>query len=84
MELTPASQEVFMKYAKDAHNWSGEPWVSAGNVKCTEAMKGNLSDLVKKGLIEIEEPFGDGQTCVIYTALGIAYAESLNINLWGI
>ena len=50
--LTPATLATFSLYADDSANWSGCPWVSAGNVKCTLAMRGNLSDLVKKDLID--------------------------------
>ena len=45
MTLTEASHEVFMTYAKDASNWCGRPWVTKGNIDCTNEMRGNLSDL---------------------------------------
>jgi hypothetical protein len=53
MELTKSSLETFLVYANDARNWSGNPYVSGGNITCTKEMRGNLSDLVKKDLIEI-------------------------------
>ena len=79
IEITEASKEVFREYAKDAGNWSGNPWVSEGNIQPTKAQRGNLGDLVKKGLIEIHE--SDKQKYIIFTEAGIKYAETLGIDL---
>ncbi len=75
IELTEASHELFMDYAKDAGNWSGNPWVSDGNVECGPKRRGNLSDLVKKGLIETEE-YEPGEYYVIFTRIGKMYAKA--------
>ena len=83
-ELTPDSLRTFREYAEDASNWSGYPWVSAGNVTVTPAMRGNLSDLVQKGLIHIEDYEGRGRSddmYVTFTDLGEAYAADLGIRL---
>ena len=77
--LTAASLEVFTMYAKDSENWDGNPWVSAGNVRLTKAQTGNLSDLVQKGLIEIED--NEPNTYVVFTQAGEALAQSLGIDL---
>ena len=74
IKLTPASLETFLEYAHDASNWSFSPYVSTGNVHCTKQTRGNLADLVKKGLIEIE---GDrGEECIWFTDAGVAFALS--------
>ena len=78
--LTDATLKTFMAYAKDAGNWGGNPWVSGGNVECTQAMRGNLADLVKKGLIEIHDHEGRGRAKDMYltfTQEGVALASSL-------
>jgi hypothetical protein len=79
ISLTPASLEVFTMYAKDSWNWDGNPWVSVGNVRPTKEQRGNLSDLVKKGLIEIEDYEPD--TYVVFTEYGEELAVLLGIDL---
>jgi hypothetical protein len=74
LTLTPASHETFMLYAEDADNWSGYPWVSDGNVFLTKEQRGNLSDLVQKGLITLGED--GGMNFVVFTEAGRAYAEA--------
>lgn len=78
--LTPATHETFMTYAEDAGNWSGNPYVSEGNVACTRETRGNLSDLVKKGLIRIVPPSDIG-SYVVFTPLGVEYAAQHGIDL---
>lgn len=72
-ELTDDTLRVFLMYAKDAGNWGGLPWVSNGNISPTKADRGNLSDLVKKGLIKIEEDSELGRY-VAFTPAGSALA----------
>ena len=72
-ELTKASHEVFILYAKDAPNWSNNPWVSEGNIQPTKEQRGNLSDLVKKGFIKIIGD-GEGDTYIEFTPKGVEYA----------
>lgn len=71
--LTPASLETLMEYAWDAGNWSYRPYVSIGNVTCTKEMRGNLSDLVKKGLIVIHDE-GSRDSYITFTEAGVAVA----------
>lgn len=77
--LTADSQATFALYAEDAGNWDGCPWVSIGNIDCTKAMRGNLSDLVQKGLINIHED--DGDKYVAFTPAGVEYAATIGIDL---
>jgi hypothetical protein len=80
-ELTADSLKTFKLYANDAANWGGNPWVSTGNVNCTRAMRGNLSDLVQKGLIDIAD-YGDGMgKYIIFTDAGRELAAACEINL---
>lgn len=80
MKLTNQSLETFLVYAKDAGNWSGTPWVSGGNVTCTREMRGNLSDLVQKGLIEIVTEWGT--TFINFTDTGVELAKSHQIDIY--
>ena len=77
--LTQASLDVFLAYAEDADNWSGMPWVSIGNVGTDKQMRGNLSDLVKKGFIEIGESNGDSY--VTFTDAGKVLAAEHGVDL---
>lgn len=79
IELTQASHELFMDYAKDADNWSGNPWVSTGNVECGAKRRGNLADIIKKGLIETHE-YDEGEYYVSFTKLGKMYAKANGVD----
>ena len=80
VEITEASKEVFRLYAEDAGNWCGGcPWVSDGNIEPTKEQRGNLSDLVKKGLIKIQD--SDGQKFLEFTESGVEFANTLGIDL---
>ena len=78
MELTQRSQAIFLAFAKDAGNWSGCPWIN-GNVEIhTHEDRGNLADLVKKGLITIHHDHGDNglpMSFIMFTETGKAYAK---------
>lgn len=71
-----------MTYAQDAANWSGTPWVSDGNIEPTKEQRGNLSDLVKKGFIQIERD--DAGTFIVFTETGREYAvaHGVDISWW--
>jgi len=71
--MTPDSLATFLLYAEDAGNWSGVPWVSIGNIRPTKEQRGNLSDLVKKGFIQIFED--DGDKYIQFTESGKNLAE---------
>lgn len=84
IELTAASLETFLEYANDAGNWSDNPWVSSGNISPTKAQRGNLSDLVKKGLIEIHDSEGMGRArdqYLVFTDAGVALAAEHGIQV---
>jgi len=80
MEITAESKELFEAYAKDADNWSGNPWVTGGNVRLTKGQRGNLSHLKKLELVDTEcdEEFGE---YIIFTEKGVEYAKELEIDL---
>jgi hypothetical protein len=65
-------------YAADADQWSGNPWVSIGNVQITGKQRGNLSDLVQKGLIRLDESHGDRY--IVFTEAGREYAKANGID----
>jgi hypothetical protein len=79
MQLTPRSQEIFMEFAKDAGNWSGMPWIDCGNIEINgKEDRGNLSDLVQKGLITIHQDEGVGRKIsqfIRFTETGKTYAK---------
>lgn len=77
--LTPKSLEVFLLYAEDANNWDGSPWVSMGNITVTKEMRGNLSDLVQKGLIKIHSY--DPDQYMTFTESGRALALEHGIEI---
>ena len=75
IELTDATLHTFKLYASDAGNWGDRPWVSNGNIECSKEMRGNLSDLVKKGLIKV---VGSGKSSYVeFTAAGSKLAAEL-------
>ena len=83
-ELTTASLETFLEYAKDACNWSDNPWVSSVNISPTKAQRGNLSDLSKKGLIEIHDSEGMGRArdqYLVFTDAGVALAAEHGVRV---
>jgi predicted transcriptional regulator len=78
-ELTTASLETFLTYARDAGNWTDTPLVSDGNITCTKEMRGNLTDLKKKGLIRIDD---DGEyKYVVFTKAGSELAAQHGIEV---
>lgn len=83
IELTLASHALFMEYARDADNWDGNPWVSEGNVRCGRQRRGNVSDLIKKGLITTDE-YEPGSDYVVFTDEGKRYAASHGVDLFWI
>lgn len=76
--LTPASLALFLCYAKDAGNWSGQPLVG-GNVKQGMAANGNLTDLKKAGLLTTFK--SDGEAWISFTAAGKALAEQNGVDV---
>ncbi len=50
LEITEQSLKLFLAYARDAGNWSGNPLVG-GNVGGSKEDRGNLTQLKRAGLI---------------------------------
>lgn len=75
-KITEASLNVFLAYACDACNWSGEPLVG-GNVGGSKEERGNLTQLKKAGLITTFNDGGD--TWITFTAAGKALAAEHGI-----
>lgn len=77
-KLTAATEALFVKIAEDAKNWNGIPLLP----DMTPAMKGNLIDLKKKGLLLTEDDEDNSRAqWVHFTELGKALAASLKIDL---
>lgn len=77
--LTPKSLALFLDFANDAGNWHGTPLVG-GNAEMTKAKRGNLSDLVQKGLVIVSDD-GEGQTWIHFTAAGVELAKGNGVDL---
>jgi hypothetical protein len=80
MKITETSRQVFIDYAEDAGNWTGNPLVG-GNVGGTKEERGNLTQLKRAGLITTQTD--EGFTWVFFTEDGERYANDLNIHLGG-
>jgi len=74
--LTDASLDLFLRFAKDAGNWSGQPLVG-GNFTVTRQDKGNLTDLKKHGLLTTFAD--DGDAWIDFTPSGKALAAQHGI-----
>lgn len=74
MNLTAESLTLFLDLANDAGNWSGTPLVDI-----TNAERGNLTDLKRKGLLSTME--SDGDSFAMFTAAGVALAASHGIDI---
>jgi hypothetical protein len=77
MKLTEATSKLFEELARDAGNWNGTPLVN-GNVEVGTKTRGNLSDLVKKGLVTVQTI--DGDEWVFFTITG----KELVFNMFGV
>ena len=79
-DISAGALETFLLYARDAQNWSGTPWVSAGNIVATQSIGGYLTDLADKGYLTIEDSYGD--KCIMFTDEGVTLATSHGIELY--
>lgn len=77
MNITQTSLALFLDYANDAGNWSGQPLVG-GNVGGSKEERGNLTQLKKAGLIETFKD--EGETWIIFTDAGIELAAQHGIS----
>jgi hypothetical protein len=76
--ITQKSLDVFIMYAGDAANWSGNPLIG-GNVGGSKSERGNLTQLKMVGLITTQ--LDEGCTWLYFTAAGRELAAALNIEL---
>lgn len=78
IKLTERSKKLFLEYANDAANWSGNPLVG-GNVGGSKSDRGNLTDLKKKGLLKTFND-GEGHMWVTFTEIGKEYAKENGVD----
>lgn len=78
MTITETSLNVFLAYARDAGNWSGQPMVG-GNVGGSKAERGNLTQLKQAGLITTQ--VDDGCTWINFTDAGKALAAAHGVTI---
>lgn len=76
--ITPVSLALFLAYAEDAGNWSGQPLVG-GNVGGSKEDRGNLTQLKRAKLITTCTD--EGCTWLSFTDAGKALAAEHNIKL---
>jgi hypothetical protein len=83
-ELTEASKNLFLAYAKDAGNWNGMPMVGGNGQQCwwnvgRKSDAGNLTDLRQNGMVKT---FRDnGCDFIRFTDTGKAFAKENGIDL---
>jgi hypothetical protein len=78
MNITEESRRVFLMYAEDACNWSGNVPIG-GNVGGSAQERGNLTQLKRAGLITTFDY--DGWTWVAFTDSGRDYAKENGIEI---
>lgn len=78
MKITEKSLSVFLAYARDAHNWNGEPLIG-GNVGGSKEERGNLTQLKKVGLIRTLRY--DGCDFIQFLQAGVDLAKEHGINI---
>jgi hypothetical protein len=78
LKITVQSLALFLAYAKDAGNWSGQPLVG-GNVGGSKEDRGNLTQLKRAKLITTSED--EGNTWLRFTEAGKALALSHGITI---
>jgi len=76
--ITETSMALFLAFARDAGNWSGNPCVG-GNTGGTKEQRGNLTQLKKAGLIQTFK--SDGQTYIEFLPAGKAFAKERGVDL---
>lgn len=77
-KVTAVSLALFLAYAKDAGNWSGQPLVG-GNVGGSKEDRGNLTQLKRAKLITTI--LDEGNTWVSFTEAGKALALEHGITI---
>lgn len=79
IELTPVSLSLFLWYAKDACNWSGNPFLN-GNRDFTKADRGNLTQLKAGGYLTTERAEHD-DSFIVFSEKGKALAMRHGIEI---
>lgn len=74
--ITERSLALFLEYAEDAPNWSGQPLIG-GNVPNTAEDRGNLTQLKQAGLITTFRE--EGHLWLSFTPAGVALAAEHDI-----
>ena len=70
-ELTVTSTKLLTDLIEDAGNWGGVPLLD-GNVRTNTALRGNVTDLKKKGYIHTQ--LDEGNVWVIFTEKAVEFA----------
>jgi hypothetical protein len=78
MNITQTSKDLFLAYAKDAGNWSGQPLVG-GNVGGTKEQRGNLTQLKQAGLITTFRD--EGHDWIKFTDSGKQFAAENGVEI---
>lgn len=80
MNITETSKTLFLAYARDAGNWSGQPLVG-GNVSVggSKEERGNLTQLKRAKLITTF--VDDGCTWIQFTDAGKAFASENGVTI---
>ena len=84
INLTERSLQVFKNCAEEANEWGGYPWVCMIPDLDFKRDRGNLSDLIKKGLIRIDDNDGKKNPRsmnIVFTDAGRAFALELGITI---
>jgi hypothetical protein len=77
MEITEQSKQTFLKYAKDAGNWSGTPMLDGD-----KSENGNLTQLKQAGLITTQKDDENHRvTWVDFTDKGVELALTFGIDI---
>jgi hypothetical protein len=75
-KLTPDSMMLFITLANEAPNYNGTPYIDLSN----KSYRGNLTDLVKKGLIDVF-PYENGVSYAVFTEEGKSLAATFGIQI---
>ena len=78
MTLTPRTLELFLAFARDAGNWSGNPAIG-GNVGGSKEDRGNITQMKRAGLVTTFTD--DGIAWLSFTPAGKAFAAEHGVEI---
>ena len=78
--ITPTSLALFVAFAQDSGQWAGVPLIG-GNVDVGPALRGNLTQLKKAGLVQTDYDSVENLTWLMFLPAGEAFATELGIDL---